>query len=45
MWHNHPLSQRSKTLKIAVEVKVGGSGKEGLDIILKNGVGNVGGSS
>ena len=35
MWHNHPLSQRNNTSKIAVEVKVGGNRKEGLDKILK----------
>ena len=35
MWHNHPFSQRNKTSKIDVEVKVRGSGKEGLGKILK----------
>ena len=35
MWHNHPFSQRNKTSKIAVEAKVGGNGKEGLNKILK----------
>ena len=36
MWHNHPFSQRNKTSKIAVEVKVGDNGKERLDKILKS---------
>ena len=35
MWHDHPFSQRNKTLKIAVEVKVGCEGEEGLDKNLK----------
>ena len=35
MWHNHPFSQRKKTSKIAVEVKVGGNGNKGLDKIWK----------
>ena len=35
MWYDHPFNQRNKTSKIAVEVKVGGNGKEGLDKILK----------
>ena len=35
MWHDHPFSQRNKTSKIAVEVKVGGNRKKGLDKILK----------
>ena len=35
MWQNHPFSQRNKTSKIAVEVKVGGSEKERLDKIFK----------
>ena len=36
MWHDHPFSQRNKTLKIAVEVKVGCEGEEGLDKNLKS---------
>ena len=28
MWHNHPFSQRNKTSKKAVEVKVRGNGRE-----------------
>ena len=35
MWHDYPFSQRNKPSKIAVEVKVGGNGEEGLDKILK----------
>ena len=35
MWHHHPFIQRSKTSKIAVEVKVGGNGEERFDKILK----------
>ena len=35
MWHDHPFSQRNKTSKIAVEVKVEGDGEEGLDKVLK----------
>ena len=35
MWHNHPFRQRKKTSKIAVEVKVGGNRKDGLDKSLK----------
>ena len=35
MWHNHPFRQRKKTSKIAVEVKVGGTRKDGLDKSLK----------
>ena len=36
MWNGYPFSQRNKTSKIAVEVKVGGNGREGLDKILKS---------
>ena len=36
MWHDHPFSQRNKTSKIAVEVKVGSNGKDGFDKILKS---------
>ena len=35
MWHNHPFSQRKKTLKTAVEVKVGDNRKEWLNKIFK----------
>ena len=35
MWPDHPFSQRNKISKIAGEMKVGGSGKEGFDKILK----------
>ena len=35
MWHDHPFSQRNKTSKITVEVKVGGNGEQELDKILK----------
>ena len=36
MWHNDPFSQRKKTLKIAVEVKVWCDEKEGLDKNIKS---------
>ena len=36
MWLNHRLSQRNETSKIAVELKVGGNGKERLDKIFKS---------
>ena len=35
MWHDHPFSQRNKTSKIAVVVKVRGNRKEGLNKIFK----------
>ena len=35
MWQNRPFRQRNKRSKIAVEVKVGGIGEEGLDKMLK----------
>ena len=38
MWHDHPFNQRNKTSKIAVEVKVGGNGIEGIKF--KKGWGN-----
>ena len=36
MWNGYPFSQGNKTSKIAVEVKVGGNGREELDKILKS---------
>ena len=30
MWHNYQFRQRNKTSKVAVEVKVGGDGEDGL---------------
>ena len=45
MWHNHPFSQRNKTSKIAVEVKVGDNGKKGWTKFQKGEVWNIGGSS
>ena len=36
MWHNHPFRQRHKTSKMAVEVKFGGDGEEGLNEIRKS---------
>ena len=46
MWHNHPFSQRNKTSKKAVEVKVRGNGRErGWTEFKKDGIGNIGGSS
>ena len=41
--HDHSFSQRNKTSEIAVNVKVGGNEKEGLDKILGRCVGNIGG--
>ena len=35
IWHDHPLSQRIKSSKIAVEVKVGDNREKWLDKILK----------
>ena len=35
MWHAHSFSQRKKTSKRVVEMKVGGNREEGLDKILK----------
>ena len=31
MWHDDPFSQRNKTSKIAVKLKVGGNREEGLN--------------
>ena len=36
MRHDHTFSQRIKTSNVAVEVKVGGNGEEGLEKILKS---------
>ena len=44
MWHDYRLSQRNKTSKIRVEVKVGGDGEEGWTKFSKGGVGDIGGS-
>ena len=35
MWHDNLFSQKTKTSKIAVEIKVGGNGEERLDKIYK----------
>ena len=35
MWHDHPFSERNKTLKKSELVNVEGGGEEGLDKILK----------
>ena len=45
MWYDHSFSQRNKTSKIAVEVKIGDNEKRGWTKIRKYGVGNIGGSS
>ena len=37
MWHDHPFSQRNKTLKRAVGLNIGGDGGGGLDKIWKKG--------
>ena len=45
MWHDHPLSQRNKTSKIAVEVKVGGNRKRRWTKFQKGRVDTIGRSS
>ena len=42
MWHDHQFSQKNKTSKIAVEVKVGGNRKERLQKVHKDWIGNIG---
>ena len=46
MWHNHPFSQRNKTIERAVGVGVEGNredGGVGQNLKKKGGVGNIGG--
>ena len=43
MWHAHSFSQRKKTSKRVVEMKVGGNREEGWTKFQKDGVGNIGG--
>ena len=45
MWHDHSLSQRKKTSKIGVEVKVKGSGKRRWTKFQKGRVDSIGKSS